>query len=111
MAIEPLRTPDGDGGPGPAPLRDALERVLGALGGPGVDTIVTVHERWAEIVGAEVAEISRPVAIDAGTLRIRVTGPAWASHLRWAEREIVERLDRLVGDGVVTRITVSVSRS
>lgn len=108
MAWHPLPTPDGDGGPGPSRLRRSLESVLDALGGPGVDAIVTIHERWSEIVGAEMADLCRPVGIEDGTLRIRVAGPAWASHLRWAERDILARIADLVGPAEIMSITVSV---
>jgi len=112
MARLPLPTPDGDGGTGPGPsrLRDSLDRVLDALGGPGVDAIVTVHERWPEVIGAELADVARPVSIDGGVLRVRASGAAWASHLRWSEREILARLDRLLGPGAVTALSVSVGR-
>lgn len=97
-------------GDGPAPLHESLETVMRALGGPGVDAIVTVHERWSEIVGPEVARLSRPVSIEDGALRIRVSVPAWAGHLRWAEQEILANLDDLVGSGIVTAIAVTVGR-
>lgn len=95
----------------PTPLKHSLERVIGALGGPGVDAIVTIHSRWDEIVGVEVAELSRPVSIDDGVLRVRVSGAAWASHLRWAEPEIIDRLRDMVGAGVVTSMAISVGRT
>lgn len=97
-------------GEGPSPLHESLETVMRALGGPGVDAIVTVHERWTEIVGPEVARLSRPVSIEDTVLRIRVSVPAWAGHLRWAEQEILSNLEVLVGSGVVSSITVSVGR-
>src|SRR5699024_4176738 len=110
MAWHPLPTSDGDGGPGPSSLRESLESLVDSLGGPGVDALVTVHERWPEVVGSEVAGLCRPVAIDEGTLRIRAAGPAWASHLRWAEAEILDRLEPMIGSGAVTSIKVFVAR-
>jgi predicted nucleic acid-binding Zn ribbon protein len=105
-----LPTPDGDGGPGPAPLSSLLDSVMAGLGAPSVQAIVVVHERWPEVVGAEVAEHARPVGIDSGRLRVEADGPGWASHLRWAEPEIVARLAELVGPGEVTAVTVRVGR-
>jgi hypothetical protein len=97
----PLPTPDGDGGPPPTRLGDALDAVVRGLGGGGIDAIVLVHERWDELVGPEVARVSRPAALRDGRLAVTVAGPAWADHLRWSEAEILARLDQLVGAGTV----------
>jgi predicted nucleic acid-binding Zn ribbon protein len=75
-----------------------------------VDVLVRLHERWDELVGAEVAEHAKPVAIERGVLSVVVDNPAWAGHLRWAEAEVVRQLDGLLGRGAVTRIRVRVGR-
>lgn len=75
-----------------------------------MQTIVAVHQRWDDIVGAEVALHAEPLGIEEGRLRVQVDGPAWASHLRWAEPEILVRLTEVVGAGHVTSIAVSVGR-
>lgn len=110
MPWSPLPTPDGDGGDGPAPLSGVLDAVVAGLGGPSVATIVVVHERWAEVVGAEVAPHARPVGIEGGRLKVAVDSPGWASHLRWSEAEILDRLAALVGPGEVTAVTVRAAR-
>lgn len=110
MPWSPLPTPDGDGGPPPGKLGDVLDSVLQGLGGPGVDAIVLVHERWADLVGPEVAAVSLPSGIRDGRLSVTVDGPAWADHLRWSEAEILARIAGLVGVGKVTSLTVHVGR-
>lgn len=110
MPWSPLPTSDGDPGPGPAALPSLLDAVMAGLGAPSVQVIVVVHERWAEVVGEEVADHARPVGVDGGCLRIDADGPAWASHLRWAEPEILTRLGQLVGPGEVTSVKVRVAR-
>lgn len=87
-----------------------LDQVLAGLGAPTVATIVVVHDRWSEIVGEELVDHARPVSIEDGRLRVDVDGPAWSSHLRWSEAEIVARLDRLLGPGVVTAVSGRVAR-
>ena len=109
MPWSPLPTSDARRGAEPAPLATALDAVLASLGGPSVEAIVVVHERWPEVVGAEVAEHARPIAIEAGRLRIGVDSPGWASHLRWSEGEIVTRIAQLVGEGQVTSVQVRVA--
>lgn len=70
-----------------------------------------IHERWSEVVGEEVAGFASPVAIEDSTLRIRAVSAGWASHLRWAEADILRRLDGLVGAGAVTAVKVRVGRA
>jgi predicted nucleic acid-binding Zn ribbon protein len=94
----------------PVPLGNLVDAVLAGLGAPTVDALVAVHEAWARIVGEELVAHAHPVAIEAGCLRISVDSPAWASHLRWAEAEIVARAERVVGPGVVTSVQVRASR-
>ena len=91
-------------------MPDVLDQVLAGLGAPTVAAVVVVHERWAEIVGAELEDHARPVSIEDGRLRVEVDGPAWASHLRWSEAEILARLDRLVGPGTVTSVATRTVR-
>lgn len=111
MPWSPLPTSDATGsGPEPAALPKLLDAVLAGLGAPRADAIVSIHEAWATIVGEELVEHAHPVAIERGTLRIGVDSPAWASHLRWSEREIVTRIERVVGPDVVTSVSTRVVR-
>jgi predicted nucleic acid-binding Zn ribbon protein len=96
--------------PDPAKLPQLLDAVLAGMGAPEVDAIIAVHERWDAIVGDELAAHAQPLGIEDGCLRVGVDSPAWASHLRWSEREIVARVDRLVGDGVVTAVATRILR-
>lgn len=73
-------------------MPELLDAVMSGLGGPSVSAIVTIHERWSEVVGAEVADHARPLGVDGGRLKIGVDSPTWASHLRWSEAEILARL-------------------
>ena len=85
--------------------------MLAGLGLPSTDVVVTVGDRWSDLVGAEVAPHVTPVAIEHGRLTVVAETPAWASHLRWAEAEMLSRLTELIGAGVVTSVVVRVARS
>jgi hypothetical protein len=107
-----LPTSDATGdGPEPAALRDLVDVVLAGLGAPTVDALVAVHESWATIVGEELVAHAHPISVEAGCLRIGVDSPAWASHLRWSEPEIVGRAERVLGPGVVVSVSTRVVRS
>lgn len=110
MAWGPLPTSDGAGGPAPKLLAGALDAVAASLGSPSVTAIVVVYERWDDIVGSEVSAHVRAVGISDGVLRVEADGPGWASHLRWAEPEILTRLEGLVGAGQITSVQVRVAR-
>lgn len=111
MPWSKLPTSDATGdGPDPAALPQLLDTVLAGMGAPKADAIIAVHEGWATIVGDELANHAQPLAIEDGCLRVGVDSPAWASHLRWSEREIVARIDRLAGPGVVTSVSTRILR-
>ena len=111
MPWSKLPTPDGRGDePDPATLPQLLDTVLAGLGAPTADAIATLHQGWPAVVGEELADHARPLAIEDGCLRVGVDSAAWASHLRWSEREIVARVDRLVGRGVVTSVSTRIVR-
>src|SRR5687767_10493668 len=86
----------------------SVERVLRHLGAPTVDALETVFGQWATLVGARVAEHAEPVAVANGRLTVRAEDPAWASQLKWLERDLVDRLALALGPGVVTSIEVRV---
>lgn len=108
MPWSPLPDPNG---PAPSSVADVLGAVVEGLGAPSVDVLVLVHERWTEVVGAEVAAHVRPVGIDGATLKIAAESPTWASHLRWSESEIVARLASLLGRSEIDSVTVRVARN
>lgn len=100
-----------DSGPEPRSVPEVLDQVLAGLGVPSADAVVTVSERWSDLVGAEVAPHVRPVSIEHGRLTVVADSPAWASHLRWAEAQLLVQLAELIGPGVVTTVALRVARS
>ncbi len=87
-----------------------MDQVLAGLGAPTTETIVVLHERWADVVGAEVVAHASPVSIKARCLRIATDSSAWASHLRWSEAEILGRIATMVGPGEVTSVELRITR-
>lgn len=108
MPWTPLPDPNG---PPPTSLSDVLPFVVEGLGAPSVDVLVLVHERWASVVGEEVAAHARPLGIDGSTLKVAAESPTWASHIRWSEAEIVGRLAVLLGRNEVDAVSVRVARN
>lgn len=107
MPWSPLPDPN-DQGPPVRRLHDVLDQVLAGLGAPSVEAVVAITSRWAELVGTEVAPYARPVSVENERLVVVVDNPAWASHFRWSEPELVRRIAELVGEGVVRRVVTRV---
>jgi predicted nucleic acid-binding Zn ribbon protein len=95
----------------PRPIGEALDRLVRSMGVPSVGALEKIFGNWPDVVGAEVAEHSKPVKLDGNRLTVEVADPAWASQLRWMTSEVLAALDREVGEGAVTALTVRVSNS
>ncbi len=109
MPWTPLPDPD-DVGPEPQPLPKILDQVLAGLGAPSAEAVVTISERWNDLIGAEVAGHVRPVSVENGRLTILADSPAWASHVRWAEADLLARLAVMIGPDVVTAVAIRTAR-
>ena len=103
----PSKPPD----EGPTPIGRSLDRVTTSLGMARSDDLRGVFGGWRELVGEQVAAHARPRSLRDGVLVVVVDDPAWATQLRWLEQDLLTRLAKVVGDGVVTRLEVRVARS
>jgi predicted nucleic acid-binding Zn ribbon protein len=65
-----------------------------------------VFGRWAKLVGEDVAEHARPIALSDGELTVQAASTAWATQLRLLQRQLLARIAAGVGDGVVKRLKV-----
>jgi predicted nucleic acid-binding Zn ribbon protein len=65
-----------------------------------------VFGRWAQLVGEEIAEHARPVALREGELTVQANSTAWATQLRLLQRQLLGRISAGVGAGVVTKLRV-----
>ena len=66
-----------------------------------------VFGRWAELVGAEVAQHCTPESFNDGKLLVRTDSTAWATQLRLLAPTVVRRLNEELGHGTVTLIEVA----
>ena len=92
----------------PKPMGPSLQRLLSHLGAPKASTVVDVFDRWPELVGAEIAKHSRPVSFSDNTLTVKTDDAAWASQLRWAEKELLAKLSLELGSDDVRALEIRV---
>jgi predicted nucleic acid-binding Zn ribbon protein len=68
----------------------------------------SVFGRWAEIVGPDVAEHTKPEKLTDGELTVTADSTAWAYQLRtWFAAELVRKLNVELGHGTVLKVKVN----
>ncbi|NDC38220.1 MAG: DUF721 domain-containing protein [Proteobacteria bacterium] len=71
----------------------------------GLDKEVAKYEfvlHWRSIMGALIADRTRPEAIQGSTLVVRVSNPQWAQELAFQKEIILGRLNRFLKDSHAT---------
>ena len=96
------------GGDDPRPVSEALASVAAELGLPAASAFSMVVERWAEIVGDDLAGNSTVESLRDGCLTVGARSAIWASQFRYLSAGVLERVAAVVGEGVVTRVAVRV---
>ncbi len=105
MPLRPL--PDAEP-PDPGPLGASLDRLVRHLGGPSASAISTLFSAWDDIVGRPLCQHTWPLALDGGELVVGVDDAAWASQLRFLERELRGQVNDRLGPAAVTSVVFRV---
>ncbi|WP_026316538.1 DUF721 domain-containing protein [Actinokineospora enzanensis] len=90
----------------PQPLGRLASRIAADRGWAGHLSGGRVFDRWATLVGADVAEHAKPVALKDGELTVQADSTAWATQLRLLQRDLLVKIAAGVGRDVVRRLKV-----
>lgn len=86
------------------PVEEVLGSVMRELQMPGdIQDKGKVFELWDRVAG-EAAAWARPFRFRGSTLLVEVSEPAWLTELSMRRTDLVKRLEREVGEGVVREI-------
>ncbi|MER7889090.1 DciA family protein [Micromonospora sp. NPDC094482] len=101
----------GYSGPGPdprdpQPLGAVLNRLVKARGWQQPAAEATVFGAWERVVGAEVAQNSRPVKLENGELTVEARSTAWATQLRLLAGSLLKQIAKEVGHNVVRKLHI-----
>lgn len=91
----------------PAAVGSAIERLVADSGWSTEVSVHAVLGRWPQIVGPDVARHCTPVSYSDTVVAVQADSTAWATQLRLLAAQVVARLNAELGDGTVTRITVT----
>jgi predicted nucleic acid-binding Zn ribbon protein len=92
------------------PLRDILRSAARTWGIEPAVRLAAVQSAWARVVGPTLAEMSAPVGLRGGRLRVAVTHPTAAQEVRLRGPAIAAALAREIGEGVVTEVATIVRK-
>jgi predicted nucleic acid-binding Zn ribbon protein len=90
------------------PVGKVLERTVDALGLRSRLDQRRVRQAWAGIVGAGVAEHSRPLVMKHGRLTVAVPDSVWMHELSLIRHRLVGQLNSRLGRAVVREIRLTV---
>lgn len=96
----------GRDGRDPLLLGNTMQRLLDDRGWSVDVAAGTVMSRWAELVGAGVADHAAPVSFEDGVLTVRAESTAWATQLGLLASSLITSIERGVGEGVVTELKI-----
>ena len=108
--IDEVHPDDIPAGPKARSLGDLLGRYLGRMVGKDAPAAKDLFSQWRAIVGDTVADNVTPVRLERGVLTVEVVENAWATQLKFLERQLINTLRGHVGD-VVDALEVKVRRS
>ena len=94
------------GGRDPQLLGDVVARLLHERDWVADVSVGGVVGRWREVVGDQVADHCEPETFEDKVLVVRADSTAWATQVRLLTPQLLERLAREVGEGVVETVTV-----
>ncbi len=96
-------------GADPVPVADLLDGVSGRRGWAARLHGARIHSQWSAIAGEQLARHVEPVRLVGGVLVVRATSSAWATQVGYLSGELAARANAVLGEGEVTRVTVTVA--
>ena len=88
----------------PKRIGDLIPALLEKLGLSRAIADHSVLDRWPEIVGPKIAEVSTPERIRDGKLWVSVSHPAWRNELTFMKRDLIGKINAALGSEVVKDI-------
>ncbi len=72
--------------------------------------MVEIWDLWDKVLDRSIVEHAKPAAFRGGNLIVHVSGSTWIQHLRFVEKQIVEKLNQARGNRIVERITFKIGK-
>jgi predicted nucleic acid-binding Zn ribbon protein len=77
----------------PELLQKGLETFFANLGAPPLNVVTSLSERWVDIVGPALADVTEPLNLTDDVLVVSCSDPAFVAQVQWMETQIIEAFD------------------
>jgi predicted nucleic acid-binding Zn ribbon protein len=67
--------------------------------------------KWPDVVGENLAKVTKLEKIDGSEAIISVSSPVWASQIKYMESSIKKRINWYLGSNVIKKIKVSFNKN
>lgn len=94
--------------PPPEPVGELLGAFLERQGWAERLKGARMHDRWAEVVGPELARRCEPVRVAGGVLVVRAESQAWATQLKYMTRQLATQVEHHLGTGPIEQVRIVV---
>lgn len=106
-----MRRDDGTNANRPRAIAEALAEVLRATGLDADVARAAILERWATVVGAQIASVTQPrMMTEDGTLVVGVRTHGWMTELSMMERQLIAKLNATQPAVAVRKIRLELLR-
>ncbi|MDP6725973.1 MAG: DUF721 domain-containing protein [Candidatus Marinimicrobia bacterium] len=59
---------------------------------------------WDDVVGSKIAQNTTPEKAEHGVLTVKATSPAWRQELVFKKKEIINKLNKKLGEPIIREI-------
>lgn len=88
-------------------LSKTLQKILAARGLSSRLDIYRIIGQWEGMVGDVIARHAQPLSLKGKKLSVRVDSSVWMQQLTLLKPELIEKVNRGLGEGTITSITVT----
>ncbi|HEV8537376.1 MAG TPA: DUF721 domain-containing protein [Bacteroidota bacterium] len=88
----------------PKPFGNALLSVLDGLGIKGKLTRYEVLERWPEIVGEQIARVTKADHVEGDKLFVKVSRSTWRNELVFLKKDLIKKINAEMRQEIITDI-------
>ena len=90
------------------PLSTVIDRLLGQYRPTADASLLKVWDIWEQAVGSSIAANARPVAFKDRLLLVHVSSSTWLYHLRFMQKEMLEKINAALGGDRVHSVKLKV---